>query len=268
MQRTLARFPRLRALLVTLVVTTAVLLSGCSAGTAGTSTLAENQRILASCDQAHPPASWIGIDGTGSGASEDIVKERMAAIGSIVRETAVCSGYLKVIVFSSSSAATTTLFDGSLKQAGATDNARLQRVPKAVDATMANIRQAYDSAVAGLDQRSSDIIAQYRLASEWLHQLGDANGLHLYLLTDGFQTAGVDLGSQALDQQQAAALAEQVSVPTLTGAKIVVAGLGRIAGPPPPSSVVEGLVAYYDALCHRMAAATCISVSDFQAASK
>ena len=267
MQLTHARFPRWRELLAMLVALT-VLLSGCGTGSAGTNALTENQQILAACDHAHTPASWIGIDGTGSSASENIVKERLKAIESIVRETAVCSGYLKVIVFSSSSTSTSTLFDGSLKQAGATDNARLQRVPKAIDATMAAIRKAYGPAVAGLDQRSSDITGQYRLAGEWLHQLGDTVALHLTLLTDGFQNEGVDLGAQALDPQQAKALAVQVPVPRLSGASVVVAGLGWVAGPPPSSQVVEGLVAYYDALCHRMAAKTCLSVSDYQAAGR
>lgn len=269
MQITSVRFPRLWELLALLVVLTAiVLVSSCGAGSAGTSILAENQRILASCDQAHRPATWIGIDGTGSSASEDIVKERMTAIESIVRETAVCSGFLKVIVFSSSSTATVTLFDGSLRQSGATDNARLRRVPGAITATMTTIRKAYASAATGLDQAASDIIAQYRLAGEWQRQLGGANALQLYLLTDGFQTTGVNLSGHALDRRQAAALAERPSVPRLTGAKVVVAGLGRVAGRPPRSNMVEGLVAYYDALCHRMAAATCVSVSDYQAASR
>lgn len=269
MQIPLTRFPRWRELLTTLVaLTIVVLLSACGTGSAGTTALAENQRILASCDQAHPPAAWIGIDGTGSSASENIVKERMTAIESIVRETAVCSGYLKVIVFSSSSTSTVTLFDGSLQQAGATDNARLRRVPKAVDDTMATIRKAYGSAMTGLDQRSSDITGQYRLAGEWLHQLGTNYTLLLTMLTDGFHNENVDLGAQALDPFQAKALAEQVPVPQLPGATVVVAGLGRVAGPPPPSKVVEGLVAYYDALCHRTGAQSCRSVSDYQAAGR
>ncbi|MGH3630675.1 MAG: hypothetical protein ACRDRL_24945, partial [Sciscionella sp.] len=177
-----------------------------------------------------------------------------------------CSGYLKVIVFSSSSTATATLFDGSLRQPGATENARLHRVPRAVATVMATIRQAYEPAAAGLDQQGSDITAQYRLAGEWLRQLGGDYRLHVYALTDGFQTAGIDLDAQALDRQQATRLAQQVPMPMLPGASVVVAGLGRVAGAQPPSDVVEGLVAYYDALCHRLAAAKCLSVSDYQAA--
>jgi hypothetical protein len=228
--------------------------------------LANNQTILKSCDAAHPPASWVAIDGTGSSASNSILSERMTALQSIVQTTAVCSGYLMVQVFSADSAATTTLFDGSMLQTGATTNARLQRVPKAVDTVMTTVQQAYPSAVAGLDARDSDITGQYANAAQWFGQLGGAYRLHVYLLTDGFQTAGVNLSTQPLNQEQALALAQQTSVPTLPGAEIVVAGLGRIVGPTPPSDMVAGLVAYYTALCHRMNAATCISVTDYQAA--
>jgi hypothetical protein len=252
------------AIVVALAIT--ALTTGCSTN-ASPNTLAENQRVLATCDAAHPPASWVAIDGTGSSASDDIVAARMAAIESIARTTAACSGYLKVIVFSSSSTANVTLFDGLLRQPGATDNARLQRVPSAVDTTMKTIRAAYGPAVTGLDNHGSDIIGQYRLAGEWLQQLGGSYALHLYLLTDGFQTGDVNLAGQVLTSAQAIALAQQASVPALLpGATVTVAGLGRIAGQPPSSQQVDGLVAFYNALCRRTNAAACVSVSDYQAA--
>lgn len=251
--------------LVVAVLAALLVVVGCQAGTSP-SVLAENRRILASCDAAHPPASWVALDGTGSSASPGIVAERMAAVESVVRETAVCSGYLQVLVFSSSSVATVTLFDGSLRQPGATTNARLQRVPTAVAAVMATVRKAYRSAVSHLDKGGSDITAQYQLAGEWRRQLGGTDVLHLYLLTDGFQTEGVNLYRRTLDHQQTVVLARRTSVPRLPGATVVVAGLGRIAGTPPASPVVAGLVAYYNALCHRMQAAKCVAASDYQAA--
>jgi hypothetical protein len=114
-----------------------------------------------------------------------------------------------------------------------------------------------------LDRGGSDITAQYRLASEWSAQLGRKFRLHLYVLTDGFQTIGVSLGVKALTRREAVALADQVTIPKLPGASVVVAGLGHVAGRPPRSDVVEGLVAYYDALCHRSGAAQCRAVIDY-----
>lgn len=249
------------------IVTVPVLLAGCGISTSSTGLLAENQRILASCDATHPPATWVGIDGTGSSASSDILTARMAALQSIAQQATVCSGYLKVIVFSASSVASTTLFDGSLRQSGATSNARLQRVPKAVDSVMTAIRKSYDAAAKHLSPDGSDIDGQYEEAAEWFRQLGGVYRLQLDLLTDGFQNVGgVTLGAHALDQQHATAVAARVPVPDLSGANVTVAGLGRVKDATPSSAVVDGLVAYYNALCRRAHAARCVAVSDYQAA--
>jgi hypothetical protein len=221
------------------------------------------QQLLATCDLTAAPATLVEIDGTGSSNSDTIVSERMTAIESVALRTAVCSGHLRVLAFSVSSAATTVLFDGSLKMPGATDNARLKKVPEAVADVMNKVRSGYAAAAQALPQSGSDITAQYRLASEWKQQLDDGYRLNLTVLTDGFQNIGVDLGAQVLSKEEATALADQVVMPKLTGAAITVAGLGRIAKDTPPSAVVEGLVAYYDRLCQRAEATSCTSVSDY-----
>lgn len=237
------------------------LVSGCEAGSPR-GELAENQRILASCDPSAPPASLVVIDGTWSSASEAITAERMAAIESITRRTAVCSGHLRVLVFSSS-AATTTLFDGSLEIDGATTNARLKRVPKTVADVMDKVRQAYGPAVAALPQSGSNITSMHRLGAEWIAQLGGNYRLHLVILSDGCQNVSVDLCVRPLSKQEVTALVDQVAVPQLPGASVTVAGLGRVAGTPPSSDVVEQLVAFFGAVCRKTAAAECVSVTDY-----
>lgn len=117
-------------LLVGGLLAAASLLAACTTSSSSTSALAENQHILSACNAAQPPATWVGIDGTGSSASDAILSARLNALQFIVQHTADCSGYLEVTVFSASGVATTTLFDGSLLQPGATANARLQRVPR------------------------------------------------------------------------------------------------------------------------------------------
>lgn len=257
-----------RVCLVAALVTAAALFAGCGNPSSPRGGLGENQQILASCDPSTPPASFVQLDGSGSSLADAITTERMAAVETVIRRTAICGGHLRVIVFSSSSSATTSLFDGPLHLDGATDNARLKRVPRMVDETMTQIRQAYGPAISSLPQGGSDITAEYRLAGEWMQQLGGSFRLHLYLLTDGFQNIGIDLGARPLSKEEATALADQVTVPMLPGAAITVAGLGRVAGPPPPSQAVEGLVAYYDALCHKTTASECISVTDYAAAGR
>jgi hypothetical protein len=249
-------------------VATVVLAAGCSSSPSPTETLAQDKATLATCDPQHAPASWVAIDGTGSSAADSIYKERLTAIESIARTTAICSGYLRMIVFSASSVATTVLYDGSVAQPGATENARLLRVPNAVSSVMDQVTKGYGPAVTGLDPRDSDILGQYANAAQWISQLGGSYRLHLYLLTDGFETAHFNFYSQPPTTGDAAALAQQVAVPSLPGAEVVVAGLGREAGPAAPSTVVDGLLAFYSAVCHRTGAAKCVSVSDYQAAAQ
>ncbi|MDT0309669.1 hypothetical protein RM780_22310 [Streptomyces sp. DSM 44917] len=229
--------------------------------------LAENRQILDACDASAPPAADVQLDGSGSSDSAAIVAERMAAVEEIVRQTAICSGRLRVSVFSASSAANTVLFDEPLHLDGATENARLKRVPHVVEETMSEIEEAYEPAVAELPGGGSDIRGQYRMASEWSAQVGDDFRLHLYVLTDGFQNVGVDVGGQAMTPQEAAALADETAVPTLPGAFVTVAGIGRVAGSPPSSTVTERLVAYYDAVCAQAEADVCTSVTDYTSGS-
>jgi hypothetical protein len=255
--------PRRFRLAAVAALTVATTMTACAIDSSPHGELAQDKQTLASCDTSAPPASDIQIDGTGSSDTKAITEERMAAIEQIVRTTAICSGRLRVSMFSASSAGTVMLFDRPLPLHGATDNARLKRVPSVVDDTMTEIRDAYGPAVAGLKGKGSDITAQYRLAGEWSNQLGDDFRLHLVLLTDGLQNVGIDLGKKAVSKQEAVELANKTDVPKLPGASITVAGLGRVAGSPPGSEVVEGLVNFYDALCMKTGAAKCVSVTDY-----
>jgi len=257
---------RRRLISLGIVIAVATSLAACGTVSSPHGELARNKEILSTCDRAKPPASLVELDVSGSSLSDAIVKERMTALTSIVRRTAICSGYLRVSLFSVSSANTAALFDGPLHLEGATDSARLKRVPRVVDETMTNIRRAYGPTVKSMPTKGSDVTSVYRLGAEWITQLGSGFRLHLYVFTDGFQTVGVQLGRRALSKQEAIALADKTTIPKLPGAAVTVAGLGRVAGSPPPSEVVEGLVAYYTALCRKADAATCVSVTDYEAA--
>jgi hypothetical protein len=182
----------------------------------------------------------------------------------VARRTAVCGGHLRVSAFSLSSAATATLFDSELVLPGATDNARLRRVAKLIDEVMRTVTATYRKEIRKLSPAGSDIVAQYRLAAEYVAQLGQGYQLQLTLLTDGFQTAGFVLGSAALSEAQARALAARVSVPKLPGASVTVTGIGKVvAGRPAASVVAAGVVRFYDALCAKAAAERCTSVTDY-----
>jgi len=224
-----------------------------------------DQAILAGCTADKQVAADVEIDGSGSSSGDAIATERLAITADLVRRTAICGGHLLVRAFSASSGATVTIYNGDLSLPGATDNARLRRVDALVEEVMAEITAKYGDAIAALPGGGSDITSVYRLAGEYAAQLGDGFQLHLYVLTDGLNNIGTDLTSQVLTPEQATDLASTVSVPALPGSSITVAGLGRIDGDPAPSALVEGLVAFYNALCVKTGAKTCVSVTDYTA---
>ncbi len=237
-------------------------LTACSSLSAPTT---PDKAILAACGADKQVAADVEIDGSGSSSGDTIATERLAITADVVRRTAICGGHLLVRAFSASSGATVTIYDGDLTLTGATDNARLRRVDALVKKVMAEITTKYGDAIAALPGGGSDITSVYRLAGEYATQLGDGYQLHLYVLTDGLNNIGTDLTSQTLTPEQATDLASTVNVPTLPGSSITVAGLGRIDGNPAPSALVEGLVAFYDALCVKTGATTCVSVTDYTA---
>ncbi len=239
-------------------------LAGCSMASSPGAQSGDNT-ILAACPTDKQVAADVEIDGSGSSSGDTIAAERLAITTDVVRRTAICGGHLLVRAFSASSGATVTIYDGDLSLPGATDNARLRRVDALVEKLMAEITAKYGDAIAALPDGGSDITSVYRLAGEYAAQLGDGYQLHLYVLTDGLNNIGTDLTSQVLTPEQASDLASTVNVPVLPGSSITVAGLGRINGDPAPSALVEGLVAFYDALCVKTGAETCVSVTDYTA---
>ena len=240
----------------------ALALTACSSLNATTT---PDQTILAACTADKQVAADVEVDGSGSSSSDAIAKERISITADVVRRTAICGGHLLVRTFSSSSGATVTIYDGDLSLPGATSNARLRRVDALVEKVIAEITAKYGDAITALPGGGSDITSVYRLAGEYAAQLGDGYQLHLYVLTDGLNNIGTDLTSQVLTPEQATDLAATVSVPALPGSSITVAGLGRIDGDPAPSALVEGLVAFYNALCVKTGAKTCVSVTDYTA---
>ncbi|RFS84148.1 VWA domain-containing protein [Actinomadura spongiicola] len=249
-------------MLVTATVTT-VALTACGISSSPHGELAEYKRLHAACEAVRPPAVLVAMDATGSSNTAAITGERLTAVRQLITRTAVCGGRVKVVAFSSSNVATVTLLDKVLRPYGATVNARLKRLPALVDQAAVTIRTGYASAMKSLPGGGSDITGQLQHAAEWQRQLGGRWRLHLYLFTDGFHTVGRKLGQAPLSKAAATELATKTPVPKLPSASVTVAGLGRVAGRPPVSAVVEGLVAYYEALCRRTEAAKCTSVTAY-----
>ncbi|MCX2746256.1 hypothetical protein OOZ51_00315 [Arthrobacter sp. MI7-26] len=238
-----------------------VSLNACS--TAPQGDLATNKKILSSCP-ATQIAGYGEIDTSGSVRATEVPEAYAGALKALVRRTAVCGGHLHIGAFSATAASTVTLYDEDLQMSGSTEQARLRHVAQAVEDVMKTVDDGYAHKAASLSPGGTDIVAQYRLAHEYLGQLGGNRQLDLLLLTDGFQNAGFVLGDRALSEPDAKALAAQADVPQLPGATITVAGIGKTAGQDSaPTDVITGMKVFYDALCQRTGAAVCTSVTDY-----
>lgn len=271
-QTTVRRRSRCRRLLAALLGSLALLgLGACGAGTSPPGELGQSQQILASCPAGKKLASDVEIDASGSGRTAQLPSERSAVISDVARRTAICGGHLRVSIFSASSAAMEVLYDDEVSVDAPTVNAKLRRVPALVDKVMTTTTQAYASKVNDLTPDGSDVLAAYRVGgSEYIQQLGNKYVLQLTILTDGFQASSTfSLGDRPLSPDEAAALAEQVNVPSLPkSASVTVAGLGKVVGQPPSSDVVDGLVAFYNAVCHKTGAGNCLSVTAYTSAGR
>lgn len=239
------------------------MLSACGIAGHATGELGEDQRLLASCPDKKL-ASMVSVDVSGTGRDDEIARQHLGAISFVVRRAAICGGHVRVTAFAGTSAVTRELFDGELELPGATDIAKLRRAPALVEEVMNAVIDGYREALTGPPQGDgSDITGQYRLAQEYAGQLGDEYLLEFLLCTDGFQTTGPGAVDHPLSADEATQLVERLDLPGLPGAKVIVAGLGKVRGTPPPSDVVVGLVRFYDAVCARTGAAECQSVTDF-----
>ncbi|MHA7271204.1 vWA domain-containing protein [Arthrobacter sp. HLT1-20] len=254
------RFGR-RLVLATIAISTALALSACSAISQGD--LAINKKTLATCPTSQIAADGL-IDTSGSVRANAVPEAYAEALKDLVRRTAVCGGHLHVGAFSSSAASTVTLYDGDLVMPGSTENAQLRRVPQGVADVMKTVNTAYADKVPGMTSGGTDIVAQYRLAHEYVQQLGGDRQLELLLLTDGYQNAGFVLGDRALSEADAKALAAQADIPQLPGATITVAGIGKTPGRDSATTeIITGMKTFYDALCQRSGASSCSSVTDY-----
>lgn len=253
-----------RALTVLPAVASSVLALGlvaaCSPPLAGV--LAEGKELQATCPKGQLLASDVRLDASGTFVAADISGEIDSVLRDVAARTAVCGGHLRVSAFSGTSAGTVTLFDEQLVLPGATENSRFRRIPGVQDHVVDEVSKKYGDfdGLAG----GSDIVGQFRLADEYVRQLGEQYVLAEFILTDGLQNDDVNV-ENAQNNAEAKAMAQQVSSPDLSGAEVTITGLGNRNGVKPSSKQVETVVAFYTALCARMNVATCLPSTEYVA---
>lgn len=234
--------------------------SACGSGSAGQGNLGKLQRLAETCADAEE-ATYVAVDFSDTARSESLGASRRDAVRTEAERVAVCGGTLKVVAFSSSTAAIMTLFDGPLEAEGATQNARLRRVERTVAPVEEAVATGWEAAEAELPGDGSDVLGQLSLASEYFGQRPDATHRAL-ILTDGVQTTGaVVVNTPDFNSAVATDLAARVPVPDLSGVTVTVAGLGQVVGDPPPSEFVAALKTFFTDTCARTNA-TCRIVTD------
>jgi hypothetical protein len=239
------------------------MLAGC--GPSDAPDLAHAKHVASTCPKGgHRVAALVASDESGSRRGSTAQPVQQAVIRDVAERTAICGGHLRVAVFAGS-VVTVPVYDADLQLDGATDNARLRKVPKVVDDVMGQINEAQPKAIQQLPDGATDIVVQHQLAAEYRSQLVMDGRYHLEstVLTDGIQTAQVNLEDPSLTTDQAKELATTVTVPDLSGSDVRVIGIGRKAdGEQLPTPYVEALRAFHLAVCTRTNAAECVAVTD------
>lgn len=247
----------------TVAISTTLGAVACNSVPAG-GALAHTEQVAASCPtDGSQIAARVDSDESGTSRGETANPARQQVIREVTERTVICGGHLRVTVFDGSMIGV-TVFDGDLHLDGATANARLRKAPKAVDAVMDQINAALPAATSQLSGGATDIVGQYQHGAEYAAQLAATGAFHLEqtILTDGIQTAEVDLSDPALTADQAQAQAATFTVPDLSGATVRLIGIGRQADDAPlPTPYIAALRAFHTAVCEKTGA-TCTVVTD------
>ncbi|KAF0835703.1 hypothetical protein [Nocardia caishijiensis] len=227
--------------------------------------LNEAKQIAAACPPGKQIAGRAAIDVSGERLAVAGDQGRLAPVRSLAERVAVCGGHLRIDVFAATAGATAALYDSDLHAQGATEIARLRRVPGMVEEVMAAVTKNLPVAANTLPRAGTDVLAQFTLASEYIRQLdpsGDRYVLDLVISSGGVQTVGTSLSDPSLTPEQAMQLADRVVAPNLSGATVRLTDVGKTPGRSLPTSYVDALKAFYTKACQASRAASCAVVTD------
>jgi hypothetical protein len=228
-------------------------LSACG-GTGAVGRLGELKRTARTCPAHGDLAAYVAWDVRRTLRRPRVTAARLESLDRTAERVAACGGTLRVVAFGPTAASTARLYDGELRPLGATENARLLRVPHLVDEVHQRVRQELPAVLAEVSGQGADPVSQLAAAEQFRRQLGAGYTLRVVIETSGFGRGAPD---------DSANLAANVSVPDLSGADVVVAGLGKVGrGAPTPTPVVDELRTFYGQLCRRTHARSCLAITD------
>ena len=230
--------------------------------------------VLAGCDSKAPvsfnyqcPEKHLVqldlIDLSSSGRSKDILDERLKAIQLDVERVTDCEGTFTVVAWSVSSAASFTVFQGTLSTSGATEIGRDRKIPKAVAQTMVKVRAGLTEAFAKVDPVGSDLFGAFSLAEDQNKILGQNEYLEINIFTDAITNVPPgSVNEPGLSEDQIIQLAERATQINLRDVQVKLIGIGKtgVEVTQPPQDYILLLRSYAEAMC-KNTRAKCVTLT-------
>jgi hypothetical protein len=229
-----------------------------------TMTLVALMAVTAACSQVKNLATGecsgdkrfvlVMVDGSSTQNDPALIAEQVDVVTSVARQTSVECGRLRVERFRGSASDVDTILDRDVTPEGATGGNRDRNRDELLDEVRQTVEQGMASAAA---QGGSDPVGAMGRGARLLGQ-EERDHKQLILVTDGIQSSEPNLATEELTAATASSFVDQAgTLPDLAGIDLVVTGIGRVSGTQPPSSYINGLVAFYEEVCSRSGAASC-----------
>jgi hypothetical protein len=225
--------------------------TGGSGGIAGM--LSHERALVTNCHG--PDVTYFGDDGSTTGRDDPALsEERFGLIRAAADQAAACGGLMKVVLFGRSEAESATLGEADFPTSSGTETARLIEANKVEEGLLAEIEEGMPKALEEVNPAGTDVLSQMELARQFAEQ-APAGHLDVYLATDGIQTVSpVIMNTPEFTKAAAHEAAEAVDLPSLSGATVQIAGIGRSSGSRRPATArVEAMTTFYEQVCHRIA---------------
>ena len=200
------------------------------------------------------PFVLVMVDGSSTQNDPALIAQQVEVVTNVARRTSEECGRLRVERFRGSASDVDTILDRDVTPKGATASNR----NRTRDDLLAEVRQTVEQGLAAAPaQGGSDPVGAMGRGARLLGQ-EQRDHKQLILVTDGVQSSSPNLATEDLTVATAKSFVDQAgTLPDLSGIDLVVTGVGRVSGPQPPSSYINGLVAFYKEVCARSGAASC-----------
>ncbi len=200
------------------------------------------------------PFVLVMVDGSSTQNDPALIAEQVDVVESVARRTSEECGRLRVERFRGSASDVDAILDRDVTPEGATSSNR----DRNRDELLEEVRQEVEAGMAAAPaEGGSDPVGAMGRGARLLGQ-DDREHKQLIMVTDGVQSSQPNLATEELTAATAKSFVDQAgTLPDLSGIDLVVTGVGRVSGAQPPSSYINGLVAFYEEVCSRAGAASC-----------